>query len=235
MYGWRSRIGMLYPSAGISEAEFYRLAPDGVSIHTTRMSFKRSNLEEVRHLSRHIEEGARLLADAKVHLIAFNCTAGSLAEGKGHDRKIIQAIEKAVGIPATTTATAVLEALEKLGKRRIILITPYVEAVNETEIKFLRDHGHEVVASVGLGIDDPYQQAAVDPKYWYQLARERRDVGGDVYFISCAGIRVVEMIAAIEHDTGLPVVTSNQALMWHCLKLLELQPDSADYGELFRI
>lgn len=225
---------MLYPSAGLSEEEFYRLAPEGVSIHTTRLSFKRGTLEEDKKLAEHIPAGAELLADAKVDLIAFNCTAGSLAEGKGHDQNIVRTIESLTGIKATTTATAIVEALHSIDSKRIVLITPYVEEVNEVEIQFLHEHGIEVVANVGLGISDPYEQMAVDPHRWYRLARDCRDITCDTIFISCAGIRVVEMIAAIERDLGRPVVTSNQALMWHCLKLMNIEPDlDDDYGMLF--
>ena len=39
MYGWRGRIGLLVPSINTTmETEFWRIAPEGVSVHTARIA-----------------------------------------------------------------------------------------------------------------------------------------------------------------------------------------------------
>jgi maleate cis-trans isomerase len=34
MYGWRTRIGVIVPSCNVTlEPEFYRMVPEGISVH----------------------------------------------------------------------------------------------------------------------------------------------------------------------------------------------------------
>ncbi len=102
------RIGLLFPSSGVSEAEYLKMLPKGVSLHVTRIPLAAPTYEAVLHTVDQVEEASRLLADARVDIIAFGCTAGSLIGGKGFDQEIIRRIEQATGVRATTAITAVL-------------------------------------------------------------------------------------------------------------------------------
>jgi len=66
--GWRGKIGVLYPSAGLAEEEFAKLAPEGVSIHITRMKMRHGDLDQIRQMINRVEEAASLLADAGVRV-----------------------------------------------------------------------------------------------------------------------------------------------------------------------
>ncbi len=234
MYGWRGRIGMLFPSAGLVEREVEKMLPEGVSLHVTRIPMRRPTGEELAHLSDRVEEAAGLLADARVDVIAFNCTLGSLIKGAGYDREIIGRIEAATGIPATTTATAVVAGLRTLGIAKLVLVTPYVEEMNAIELAFLEAQGFRVLSHKGLGLQDPFEQMGVEPARWYRTVRERADAQADGYFLSCAGIRAVDIIGALETDLGKPVITSNQALAWHCLRMIGVREPIAAYGALLK-
>ncbi len=235
MYGWRARIGHLYPSGGITgEFELQRMAPEGVAFLTTRLRFPKADLEHDLRIADYAEEAARLVADARVDLIAFNCTVGSLARGKGSDREISQRIAEATGIPATTTTTAVLAALDALKARNIVLITPYLSEIVQLEADFLEANGFHVLAHHAEGLDHPFDQASVPPHYWYRVTRSLQNPGADAYFISCAGIQVVEIIRHLEEDLRRPVVTSNQALLWHCLRMLGMAAKIDGFGALLR-
>jgi maleate cis-trans isomerase len=52
MYGWRGRIGLLVPSINTTmETEFWRIAPEGVSVHTARIAGGREGTpEELRNM-----------------------------------------------------------------------------------------------------------------------------------------------------------------------------------------
>ena len=86
------RIGMLILSASINEHETEKLLPRGISVHYTRIPLKRPTYEELLHLADHVEEAAGLLADAKVDIIAFKCTAGSVIKVGGYDQERIDRI-----------------------------------------------------------------------------------------------------------------------------------------------
>ena len=65
MFGWRARIGQLYPSGGLCDFEPQRMAPPGVQFVTTRMTFRGTRLEDNLRLTHAVEQHAQLLADAK--------------------------------------------------------------------------------------------------------------------------------------------------------------------------
>lgn len=227
--GWKARIGQLYPSGGLCDHEPQAMAPDGVQFITTRMSFRRTTLEDNAALVHNLEAHVRLLADAEVQLIAFNCTAASLVIGSD---VINRRIKAATGIASTTTIEAVLAALAAARLRRIALLTPYLPAVETAETTFFQKHGYEVTAAAGIPCQTPVEQAAITPSRWQELAHALHRTDCDGLLISCAGIQLAAVLAAIEQDFRRPVIASNQALLWHCLRLLGL-PDRPDgFGAL---
>lgn len=228
-FGWKARVGQLYPSGGLCDHEMQRMAPEGVQFLTTRMPFRKAGLEDDAALARDLEMHAGLLADARVDLIAFNCTAASLVIGA---QAIDRRIEAATGIAAITTIEAVLEALSAAKVRRFALLTPYLPEVVAAETDWFRRNGFEVAASAGQPCADPVEQGSIAPRRWRELARSLRDTDCEGLLISCAGIQLAEVLGEIEQDFGRPVVASNQALLWGCLRRLALPDRPAGHGAL---
>ena len=228
------RIGMLYPSAGISEEESQKILPEGVSIHVTRIPMKDASYEALMHMADSVEEAASLLADAGVDIIAFNCTMGSLIKGTGYDEEIMERITRATGLPSTTTTTAVVAGLRALDIKKFVMVTPYLERMNQIEKAVLEKLGFQVLSYKGAGLDKPVKQYEVEPSHWYSQVKETQDPQADGYLISCAGIRVVDVIEQIETDTGKPLVTSNQSLVWQCLRKIGIQEPLAGFGRLLQ-
>ncbi|QQX86051.1 aspartate/glutamate racemase family protein [Cupriavidus necator] len=229
-FGSKARIGHLYPSGGQCDFEVQMMAPEGVQFLATRMPFSRTSLESDHAVVADIESHAALLADAAVDLIAMNCTAASMAVGAD---VINERIWHASGIPSVTTTDAVMAALHAVGANRIALLTPYPQEVMAMEIDFLRRHDIQVLNELAYPCSTPVEQGRLPPEHWLDLAGrlDLRDV--DTLLISCAGIQVGAVIDEIER-MGKPVITSNQALLWHCLKTLALRDRPAGYGALLR-
>lgn len=234
MHRWRARIGMLLPSAGLVEPEVLKLLPTGVTLHTTRLRMRMATYDELMRLADTVEESASLLADAHVDVIAFNCTLGSLIRGLGYDGEIVERIRSATGIPATTTTTAIMEALSVLGIEKLVLVSPYTDQMNAIEAGFLEAQGFTVLGARGLQLDDPFKQVSVEPEQWYRLVKEMKAESAEGYLISCSGIRVVDVVEYLERDLARPVVTSNQALVWHSLRALGVRESVSSFGRLLR-
>lgn len=228
-FGWRARIGQLYPAGGLADSEPQTMAPDGVLFVTTRLGFNRVGMEPSRALVRDLEGPSRLLADAAVQLILFNCTSASMAVGPA---AIKTRITGATGIPATTTIEGVMAALAATGARRLGLLTPYSEDVVAAETDFLRDSGYEVTMTGGRPCATPVEQGSLPPETWLEWAAPFARAPIDALLISCAGIRVAPVLEAIEERVGVPVVTSNQAVVWHCLKLLGIVERPQGFGAI---
>ncbi len=228
-YGTAARIGHLYPSGGLCDYEIQLMAPDGVQFLTTRMPFRRTGVADDLALADGLEHHAGLLADAEVDLIAFNCTAASMLLGPD---RVNERITAATGIPSITTIEAVLDALAHVGARRLLLLDPYPAEVEDAEIAHLAAAGYDVVARGGPACTTPVEQGSLPPELWRRVARETDPNGADVVLISCAGAQVATSIDAIESALGIPVVASNQALLWKVLHLLDLPAPGPGHGRL---
>ncbi|WP_109466660.1 maleate cis-trans isomerase family protein [Albibacillus kandeliae] len=228
-YGWRAKIAQLYPSGGQCDFEVQRMAPEGVQFVTTRLTFTRSGLEDDHKLVDDIEVHAQLGADAGVQLILLNCTAASAVVGPS---VINGRVEKATGVTSTTTFEAVLAAMRAAGMKRIAMMTAYVDEVNRAEIEILEREGFEVVACGGIPCTNPLDQGAIPPERWYEEALTLLDVEADGLLISCAGIQISPVLERIEAAFGRPVIASNQAVVWHCLRMLGIGDRYPGYGKL---
>ncbi|GAA1539041.1 maleate cis-trans isomerase family protein [Nocardioides humi] len=228
-FGTAARVGHLYPSGGLCDYEVQLMAPSGVQFLTTRMPFRRTGVADDLALAEGLEAHAALLADAAVDLIAFNCTAASMLLGPA---RVNERITAATGIPSVTTIEAVLEALAHLGAHRLVLLDPYPQEVEEAEVAHLAAAGHEVVARGGPECATPVEQGCLTPEEWRRIARAADARRADAVLISCAGAQVAASIAEIEDALGIPVVASNQALLWKVLRMLDLPAPVPGYGRL---
>lgn len=227
-FGHLARIGHLYPSGGLCDFEIQAMAPEGVQFVTTRLPFRDTSIESDRTLIDDIEQHAQLLADAKVDLIATNCTAAGVVNGPDAINARVQA---ATNIAAVTTIEAVLAACDALGAKKLALVTAYGAHVVAAEQAFFAQRGFTVVAEASRACATPFEQGTLPPEVWFELATSLpREY--DAVLISCAGIRVSGVIEPIEKAVGKPVITSNAALLWYCLRKLGIRAPSRGYGVL---
>jgi maleate cis-trans isomerase len=65
-----------------------------------------------------------------------------------------------------------------------------------------------------------HKYTAITPQRWLELAREHDRADADAIFLSCTNTTQMEAIEDIELALGKPVVNSNQAVLWGCVKRL---------------
>ena len=162
----------------------------------------------------------------------FGCTSGSLVKGLGYDQEIIARIKKETGKPATTTATACIQAFKAYGIKKISLATPYEKWLNEKEKLFFEGNGVQVLAMDGLDLPEAEAIASVDPGRIYRMAKAVDRPEADAIFISCTDFRGAEAIHMLEQDLGKPVFTSNQVTLWAMLRLAGVKSPISGYGRL---
>lgn len=231
-YGERLRAGILVPSGNsIAEAEIRAMLPPGVSALVTRLSLRGSSEAELMGMIAGLEDAARLLADAGVDIIVFHCTAVStFAPHLAGD--IRERIEAATGIATFATSDAILAAIEALAVPRLSLLTPYIEPVHQREIGFLAAHGIDVVGGAHLDIDTNAEMAKLTPIVLAAWALPHWCKEADGYFLSCTAIRSAGIIAPLEKAFGRPVLTSNQAMVWHLLRRSGIADRVDGFGRL---
>jgi maleate isomerase len=233
--GWRMRLGLLQPSVNtVAEPQIQAMLPQGVSLHATRLKLVGSSPEEMMEMTKGVEEASLLLKDVEPHRILFHCTALTTYD-RDLPRQLSARISNATGIPATVTSDALIAAFEALGVRKLVMVTPYPRVINEHEAAFLNSYGIDVLREHGLELSGGKEFGKVEPTAWYNLVMDHRDDDADAYFISCAQVRAAEVIETLERDLQRPVVTSNQAAAWHCLRESGIRDKISGFGTLMRM
>lgn len=240
MYGWRATIGVIDLATSTTILhEYYRVVPDGVVTISSRLVLPGGEATEAALVamteSEALEDAAEQLQWARPQVIAFACTTGSLIKGPGWDKVLRDRIEARTGVQATTTSTAVLAALEALKARRLGIATPYIDELNRREQDFFEAQGYRVVEIRGLGIRDDREIGAQSPQTAYRLARQVDRAEVDCLFVSCTNFPTLPIIAALEADTGKPVITSNQATIWHSLRKAGVGERIRGFGRLLEV
>ncbi len=235
MYSRRARIGVIAPMDDQVEYAFNKYAPDGVSFASTRLTFPGPTPEGLIYLSDQLEEAAKMYAKKPHDVVLFGCTSGSCIKGYGFDKECIERIERACGWPGLTTSTAVLEAYKALGLNKTVVMTPYPEATNLAEKKFLEDNGIEVTSITGIGFNKINGYSRPTKEFLYRNAKKLKLEGAEVFFLSCMGLATMELVEILEEDLGMPVITSHQASLWSALRHSRVNDKIPGLGKLFTI
>ena len=211
----------------VLEPDFYRLAPDGVATHVSRL--RKASRPEMPVLAL---EHAETLARTRVHVVAYMCAASSFILGPEKNELLCADLSKAAGgLPSFTATTAMVAALSALRAKRIGVVAPHPADVAEHLRTYLQKSGFEIKSFTALGLD----LASINDSTPEEIYRHTRRVdfsGCDAIFIAATNFRAIDIIEVLETDTGRPVVTSNQAALWMALRKLGVSPTRSDFGRL---
>jgi maleate cis-trans isomerase len=230
----RARIGLIIPSSNrLSEEQFNEYAPDGVHVHVTRLRMTGPQRIPPEELPEHIDAAAGLLADAKCDVIVYHCTGSSMESGLEAEQAVVSAIAASTGRKATSTASAIVEALHAVDAHNLALVSPY--ATNDKEIAYLRSAGFETVQDWPMNLAGSDAFISTPSSFWLDTTTEAKDPSADTYLLSCTNIQSAAVIDQLEDRLGRPVITSNQATLWSCLRMCGLNDVIPGLGGLFRL
>ena len=219
-----TRIGMIVPSSNTClEPQSYRILGDrdDVTIHFARIPVTRIALDkssDKQFDAAVMRSAAELLATADVDVIAWNGTSGSWL-GADHDRRLVEDITDATGIPATTSTLAYMEAFRTFGTERIGLFTPYTGDVNEQIMASYQRDGIKTLDHRFLGLSDNESFARVADEEMRPGSLELAAARPDAIIYLCTNLYGANITAEIEAATGVPVLDSVAVTLWHCLKM----------------
>lgn len=73
----------------------------------------------------------------------------------------------------------------------------------------------------------------MEPDKLAEIAKQHARPDMDAILLSCANVRAFEAVEPLEKALGKPVITSNQAVLWDALQLLEWRGPLPGGGRLF--
>jgi maleate isomerase len=240
--GWKLKIGAVVPSTNtMVQPDFDDLRTEGVTNHVARISIpnmainsdddfdKMVRLSEgdlVAAVDRVMTAAPGLLIVGMSSLIVWDGYAASLARRR--------MLEERTGVPVTGGSFAVAAALEKLGAKRISILSPYMPIADHHISQFFADLGYEVVNFIGLKCPSPVAIADVTA---VELSTaldqiDAPDVDAIVQFGT--NLHFMRQAEAEEQKRGKPVIAINSVSYWHGLRTLGIEDRFEGYGRILR-
>ncbi|OBP75110.1 hypothetical protein BAE42_30730 [Mesorhizobium loti] len=231
------RIGLIALSNDYTtERDFMNMRPsDDVTVFTSRLhSDPDCSLESLPKMGAQIADATSLLIpEGRLDVVAYSCTSGTAVLGFDKVRQLIQSVRP--GIACTTPLTASIEALNAFGSKRVAVLTPYTDEVNEMIARSLEAADKEITSFASFKIVECELMTRVPPEALLRAALAMDTHDADALFISCTALRAVDVVAEIERRLGKPVITAVQALYWHSLRLAGYSKPIDGFGRLFAL
>ncbi|MDH3694098.1 MAG: arylmalonate decarboxylase [Gammaproteobacteria bacterium] len=231
----RAKIGfVLIPNEQTIEDDMVKHAPQGVGMYFSRALMpKEISTESLAQLGSSLAETAgRILPDDKLDVISFACTSGTVAVGE--EKSEAELNKGASGAKATTLMGAVRKALNAVGASRLAVGTPYADELNTNVATYILNAGFELANFQGMNLNYDNEMIRVAPEYLVEFAQAIDRPDADAILISCGALRTIDVVEDIERLVGKPVICSNQAMLWDCLRLANVNDPLENLGRLFR-
>jgi len=236
-YGWRARIGHIAPAIlDTSAEEFRKLLPEGV-IHvglTISEPIQTLGAAQAAAAFDRMVDAGRRLAREKVDVLICGGAPVALSKGPSGDAELADLLRRETGLPVVMANGIVIEALRLFGARSVVAVSPFIDARNRDIQNFLEASGFRVAATRGLGLVNNIDFAMQSAEAAYDLARAAAAAApeADAIYIACPRWPTVDIIAALESDTGKFVVSAAAAMVWGALRAVQIKECTPGFGKL---
>lgn len=139
-----------------------------------------------------------------------------------------------LSVPFTTALHACIAALSIYSAKRVLLLTPFDERLNELICRHLEGKGVAAVAP------HPFAELGVPkrmtPDEVFTLTKQCLNPADpvDAIYFQGAVLDPIKVLEKIETELGLTVIASNPAMLWYVLSRLGLAYPMSGYGRLLR-
>lgn len=217
------RIGLMVPANNTTMAsELPAWLPDGASCRTLRIARGEGLLgpaEIPAYVARALEL-AKSYVPERTDIVVYGCTAAGFIGGPAQDAEIQRRLAAITGRPVVTTANAMVEVLRHIGARRVAVVTPYPDLVNERLRAYLEQSGIAVSRLASFKAATTDALAAITPAQIAALARDTMTSDSDAMFIACSQLPTLEILDGLAREFGRPVWSSIKATAWHAQRVL---------------
>ena len=217
----RARIGLIIPSVNrMTEPQFNHYAPEGTR-HPRRarprcrraVAHRRRTDRRNRPRRRHARRRR-----SRSHRVSLH---PHLDEGRRRRRGAHHQShsQRTTGIEALSTSSLVNDALHALGLHKLVLLSPYSRTRASSLISPRPAFPWSMTSRSNARPPPSSKQSRRSAGSNWREENDRPEADG--IFLSCTNTTQIEAVAAIEEALGKPVVNSNQAVLWGCLKRLK--------------
>lgn len=215
------RVGLVILATDhTTEVDFQRMvASNRIGVYVSRIHYANPTTpENLLKMQPSLTSGAGLILPGEpLDAIIYSCTSASVVIGDAEVEAAIAAAKP--GVPVVTPTAAAVDALRAFGAKRISVLTPYTVETSRPMADYFAELGFEIDRFTCLGFTDDREMARIAPDEIAALALDATAPGSDALFISCTALRAAQVAGRIERMIGKPVVSSNLATAWACLRL----------------
>ena len=232
-------LGMLTPSSNtVLEPVVGAMLADlpDVTAHFGRFRVTEISLREAalgQFDNEPILEAARLLADARLDVIAWNGTSSAWL-GFDADRRLCEEIERETGIPATSSVLALNEIFAETEVSRFGLVTPYIDEIQQAIIENYSGAGFQCVAECHLQKHVNFEFSEVSESEIAEMIRAVAAEKPQAITILCTNMRGAPIADAMEAELGIPVYDTVSTAVWKSMRVAGAEPRRIKgWGRLF--
>jgi maleate cis-trans isomerase len=178
--------------------------------------------------------GADAIAAHSPDAVMWACTSGSFVYGPEGAAAQAAAISKRLGVPASSTSIAFVEAARALRLGKVAVAASYPEDLAGHFRSFLAAGGIEVVSFGASGIFTAVDVGRLGPDEVVEMALAVDVPEAEAVLVPDTAMHTLTCIDTLEGTLGKPVLTANQVTVWHGLRLAGVPLPLPGPGSLFR-
>lgn len=227
-----TRIGLLSPEGTNSThfRHFENLLPPEIHVSIEGLGLVRTSRYDLKGKSDDVVKRALELAQ-KHSLQGLIITGAPLVIlNPGLETKVAQAVE----IPVVTAISSARAAFKAIGVKKLVVMTPFDDAMNENLKNELQQAGFSVLACPPFEDQTVGAGSKIGPEDLFARTARAVEKAKEAHAIYFQGARLdpLPIIERLEEKLGLPVVASNPAMLWHLLSRLGRRYSIQGYGRL---
>jgi maleate cis-trans isomerase len=171
------------------------------------------------------------------HELDFVAVSGDLiqsAMGPAWDQALRDSIREVAGVPATTAMTALTDALQHVGARRVAVGTPFRQEHNDYIRGYLEQAGFAVTAVEGYPTRNTREIRALPANAAFESGKKAFQAGGgaDAIYLSCPVWPSTNAVLPLEQELGVPVITMFNPILWRGLSAIGYRQPIRGFGRL---
>lgn len=235
MFGSRGRIGVVVPANNsVLEPEIWSRLPADVALYATRI-LARGNLtrEAVLAMETTVDRAVDELAATVVDCIVYADMVTTFIMEPGWNEAKTAAIAARTGARCVSAWTALRDALAALGVTRFALGTPYPAAIHALCRPYFEARGFTVTGDATLDILAMTDVPKVTQDRVAALVGGLDRGGAQAVVLLATDLPTFAAIGALEGRFGVPVLSSNQTILWRALRAVGYDGGIDGLGRLF--
>ena len=238
--GWRAKFGVLTPAPNtIVENEFHEMAPLGVTNIVNRYYVPNQKVRSdddwkliMEHTRRNVANAVDALVQAQMDHLIMGMSSESFMGGVEGSMALRKELSERAGCGVTVGAEAAERAFERVGAKRIALLTPYYPVIDKNAVRYFTERGYEVVATEGLKCKSIIHVGSQRADTLIPAVKKLAEAKPDAIVQLGTNLRFAHIADEAERWLGLPVFSVGTAIYWTALRKMGINDRFPGFGSL---